>query len=88
MEKSAASDGRRNALDTLVRWIGAGAMAIAAALWFWSASVDASGGGVLAQDQFQRMTELNRYGSAAAVIAAICAMVLFLLKPATRADRS
>jgi hypothetical protein len=88
MDNAAASESRRNALDTFVRRLGAGAMLVAAALWLWSASIDVGGNVAFAQGQFERMADLNRYGSAAAVVAAICAMILFLLRPtATRSDR-
>jgi hypothetical protein len=88
MESDVSSDIRRNSLDTLIRRLGAGAMAVAAGLWMWSASVDVSAGAAFAQDQFQRMADLNRYGSAAAVVAAICAMILFLQKPPAPSRRN
>jgi hypothetical protein len=81
MDPRAMSETKRLALDTLVRRLGAIAMAIAAGLWLWASFVQVSDDIATAQTQFQWMAELNRYGSAAAVVAAICAMVLFLLKP-------
>jgi hypothetical protein len=84
MDRPALTETRRLALDTLVRRVGALAMAVAGGLWLWSASVQIGDNAATAQTQFQWMAELNRYGSAAAVVAAICAMLLFLLKPADR----
>jgi hypothetical protein len=84
MDKSLDPEPPRSPLETLVRRLGATAMGAAAALWLWSASIDVEGNGLGAQDQLMRMAELNRYGSAAAVVAALCAMILFLLKPAPR----
>ena len=73
-------ESRPLAIHAFVRRLGAAAMAVAAALWLWAALVQVSDEAAAAQTQFQWMAELNRYGSAAAVVAAICAMVLFLLK--------
>lgn len=74
------AESRHPAINAFVRRLGAAAMAVAAALWLWAALVQVSDEAAAAQTQFQWMAELNRYGSAAAVVAAICAMVLFLLR--------
>ena len=84
MTRRAAPEINKIDIDTIARRLGAAAMLIAAVFWLWSALVEVSGDVAAAQSQFQEMADLNRYGSAAAVVAAICAMVLFLVKREAR----
>ena len=84
MTERATPESRKLDIDALARRLGAAAMMIAAVFWLWSALVEVSGDVATAQSRFQQMADLNRYGSAAAVIAAICAMVLFLVKREAR----
>ena len=84
MTQRAAPDPHKLDIDILARRLGAAAMLIAAVFWLWSALVEVGGDVATAQSQFQQMADLNRYGSAAAVVAAICAMVLFLVKREAR----
>ena len=84
MTRRAAPEINKIDIDTIARRLGATAMLIAAVFWLWSALIEVSGDVAAAQSQFQEMADLNRYGSAAAVVAAICAMVLFLVKREAR----
>jgi hypothetical protein len=84
MNEHASPDPRKLDIDAIARRLGAAAMLIAAVFWLWSALVEVSGDIAVAQIQFQEMADLNRYGSAAAVVAAICAMVLFLVRREAR----